>query len=207
MALSKRELAEMLYDYGERIFLSILGFSIILRFLPYVTKSPVDAILLVSELAAVGMIVIRKRATTGIDLSPQAIFVALIGTTGGLLVQPGGTALIPETVAAAIMICGGLLNISAKVALNRSFGLTAANRGVKRRGPYQLMRHPMYAGYIATQIGFLLANPTGWNMMLYAIAWTGQILRIRAEERVLTQDEEYRAYASAVPYRLAPGVY
>lgn len=208
MSPSKRELAELIYDYAERIFLTILGFSIIIRFLPSIGRHPVDAILLVSELAAVAMIVIRKRATTGIDLSAQAILVALVGTTGGLLVQPGGgSGLIPEWLAAAVMVTGGLLNIAAKVALNRSFGLTAANRGVKRSGPYRLMRHPMYAGYITTQIGFLLANPTAWNLTLYAIAWTAQILRIRAEERVLSKDAAYQAYAAAVPFRLAPGVY
>ena len=97
MSPSKRELAELIYDYAERIFLTILGFSIIIRFLPSIGRHPVDAILLVSELAAVAMIVIRKRATTGIDLSAQAILVALVGTTGGLLVQPGGgSGLIPE---------------------------------------------------------------------------------------------------------------
>ena len=128
-------------------------------------------------------------------------------TTGGLLVHPGGQALIPEWVAGIVMIGGALLNISAKVALNRSFGLAAANRGVKHKGVYQLMRHPMYAGYITTQFAFLLANPTAWNLAVYLAAWSAQLLRIQAEERVLSQDAAYRAYSASVPWRLAPGVY
>lgn len=206
MTQSKRDLVDLLYDYAERIFLTILGFSIIIRFLPSIGRHPVDAILLVSEIAAVVMIIFRKRAKLT-DLTPYAILVALVGTTGGLMVHPGGAALIPEWIAGIVMICGGLFNISAKVALNRSFGLTAANRGVKRKGPYRLMRHPMYAGYIITQFGFLLANPTTWNLVVYLVAWSAQLLRIQAEERVLGQDEAYRAYAAAVPYRLAPGLY
>lgn len=206
MTLSKRELGELVYDYAERIFLTILGFSIIIRFLPTIGRHPVDAILLVSEIAAVVMIIFRRRAKMT-DLSPYAILVALVGTTGGLMVQPGGEALIPQWIAAIVMICGGLFNISAKISLNRSFGLAAANRGVKRKGPYRLMRHPMYAGYIITQCAFLLVNPTTWNLVVYLVAWSAQLLRIQAEERVLGQDEAYRAYAAAVPYRLAPGVY
>lgn len=206
MALSKRELAELVYDYAERIFLTVLGFAIIIRFLPSVGRNAVDTILLVSEIAAVVLIIFRKRAKM-IDISPYAILVALAGTTGGLLASPGGEALIPEWVAALVMICGALLNISAKVSLNRSFGLTAANRGVKRQGPYRFMRHPMYAGYILTQGAFLLVHPTAWNIGVYAMAWTAQLLRIAAEEKVLGQDADYRAYSAAVPYRLAPGVY
>ncbi len=34
-----------------------------------------------------------------------------------------------------------------KVLLGLSFGVVAANRGVKIGGPYSFIRHPMYAGY------------------------------------------------------------
>jgi protein-S-isoprenylcysteine O-methyltransferase Ste14 len=135
------------------------------------------------------------------------VTIALVGTTAGLLVQPGGDNLGPAWAGGLIMLIGGLLSIAAKVSLNRSFGLTAANRGIKRDGPYRFMRHPMYAGYMITQAGFFLANPTGWNLSVYAIAWGVQILRILAEEKVLNQDETYREYAGAVPFRLVPGVF
>src|SRR5438093_1166549 len=84
------------------------------------------------------------------------------------------------------------------------FGLAAANRGVKRAGPYRLLRHPMYAGYALTQIAFLLLNPGLWNLAVYALSWGVQVLRIRAEERVLLEDPAYRAYAGEVRYRLLP---
>jgi protein-S-isoprenylcysteine O-methyltransferase Ste14 len=108
---------------------------------------------------------------------------------------------------ALIMIAGLLLSISAKVALNRSFGVTAANRGVKREGPYRLLRHPMYAGYALTQVAFLLLNPCAWNLAIYALSWTVQVLRIGAEERLLLEDPAYQAYAGRVRFRLAPGLY
>ncbi|WP_276509041.1 methyltransferase family protein, partial [Microvirga aerophila] len=84
---------------------------------------------------------------------------------------------------------------------------SAANRGVKTQGPYSLIRHPMYIGYVATQVGFLLFNSTVWNLAIYSGAWTLQVLRILAEERTLSKDPEYKAYALAVRYRLVPGVF
>jgi protein-S-isoprenylcysteine O-methyltransferase Ste14 len=197
---------EVIYDYAERAFVTILGASIILRFLPTLASHPFNAVLLASECAAVAMILLRKRAQR-MDISAYAVTIALVGTTAGLLVQPGGDNLGPAWAGGLIMLIGGLLSIAAKVSLNRSFGLTAANRGIKRDGPYRFMRHPMYAGYMITQAGFFLANPTAWNLSVYAVAWGVQILRILAEEKVLNQDATYREYAGAVPFRLVPGVF
>src|SRR5439155_11353335 len=119
--------------------------------------------------------------------------VAFLGTSAPLLVMAQGGGWLPAGLGSALMITGLLINISAKVALNRSFGLAAANRGVKRAGPYRLLRHPMYAGYALTQVTFLLLNPGLWNLAIYALAWSVQILRIRAEERVLLEDPAYQA--------------
>jgi protein-S-isoprenylcysteine O-methyltransferase Ste14 len=197
---------ERAYDYAERAFVTLLGLSIILRFLPGLAQRPFDTILLASECAAVAMVLFRKRARRT-DLSPYAVAIALTGTTAGLLVRPGGQPAVPDLASGLVMITGALLSIAAKVCLNRSFGLTAANRGVKRTGPYRAVRHPMYAGYILTQIGFLLAHPTAWNAAVYAVAWSLQLLRITAEEKVLREDPAYRDYAAGVRARLIPGVY
>lgn len=197
---------DLAFDYGERLFLSVLCGGIVLRLLPTLADNPMNLLLVVSETAAVVMIVLRRPAQQT-DLSAYAVLVALAGTAGGLLVRPGGDPLVAGWIAGLMMVTGILFNISAKVSLNRSFGMTAANRGVKRQGPYRLMRHPMYVGYAITQLGFLLMNPTLWNLSVYAIAWTAQLLRIGAEERVLNNDPEYRAYAGAVRYRLVPGLY
>jgi protein-S-isoprenylcysteine O-methyltransferase Ste14 len=200
------KVAERAYDLAERAFVALLSGSIILRFLPSLADHPFNAVLLASECAVVAITLFRRRAET-VDLSAYAITIALAGTTAGLMVRPDASGPVPGWVGGLIMIGGGLLSIAAKVALNRSFGLAAANRGVKRKGPYRLMRHPMYAGYILTQAGFLMCNPSAWNIGVYLIAWTVQLLRIAAEEKVLVEDEAYRAYASTVRFRLAPGVY
>jgi protein-S-isoprenylcysteine O-methyltransferase Ste14 len=65
----------------------------------------------------------------------------------------------------------------------------------------------MYLGYFITQIGFLFANLTGWNLTVYLFAWSIQLLRIRGEEQFLMQDQAYQDLASRVRFRLLPGLY
>ena len=102
-----------------------------------------------------------------------------------LLVRPeNGAQLVPVAVTTTLMMAGLCVNISAKLFLNRSFGVVAANRGIKRGGPYRLVRHPMYFGYILTQVGFVLASFKLTTLALYLVAWTFQILRIREEEKL-----------------------
>jgi len=91
--------------------------------------------------------------------------------------------------------------------LGRSFGIVAANRGVVSSGPYRLVRHPIYLGYLVTHAGFLLSNTSVRNVAIYAAAYVFQFARIYAEERILAQDGEYREYLRSVRYRLFPEVY
>jgi protein-S-isoprenylcysteine O-methyltransferase Ste14 len=108
----------------------------------------------------------------------------------------------------ALLALGGFaLQISAKLTLRRSFGIVAANRGVKVGGPYRFVRHPMYAGYVMTHVGFLLHNPSLWNFGVYGLAFGCQVARILAEERVLLQDQGYRDFAARTRYRLLFGVF
>jgi protein-S-isoprenylcysteine O-methyltransferase Ste14 len=196
----------IVFDILERALLLLLGLSAIVRLAPQVAHAPHVALILISEGLGVAFILIRRRALHG-DYSPYAAAIAFLGTAAPLFVTAPGHPLIPVALGVGIMVAGLLLNISAKVVLNRSFGLAAANRGVKHAGPYRFLRHPMYAGYMTTQAAFLLLNPCPWNLVVYAFAWTVQILRIAAEERILLEDPAYQDYADQVRFRLAPGLY
>ena len=91
--------------------------------------------------------------------------------------------------------------------LGRSFGIVAANRGLKVGGPYRLVRHPIYFSHTITLTGFLVANFHPLNAALVAVILTCQLLRIRAEERVLTGSGSYADYKAKVRWRLVPGLY
>lgn len=115
--------------------------------------------------------------------------------------------MVPEVLAAGVQVVGVLLQIAAKWSLRRSFGLLPANRGVVISGPYRIVRHPMYLGYLVTDIGFLVANFGVRNVVVVLVQWTLQIVRVLKEEQLLSKDIAYRDYMSRVRYRLIRGVF
>jgi hypothetical protein len=73
------------------------------------------------------------------------------------------------------------------------------------RGPYTLVRHPIYTGYLVTHVGFLMAHPTAQNVAVILIADAALILRALMEERVLSADTLYQQYCRRVGWHLVPG--
>jgi protein-S-isoprenylcysteine O-methyltransferase Ste14 len=91
--------------------------------------------------------------------------------------------------------------------LGRSFGIVAANRGIKTWGAYSLVRHPAYTGYLVSYLGYVAENTSVRNLVLLAVATAGQLVRIAEEERMLRVDDAYRRYLTRVRHRLIPYVY
>jgi protein-S-isoprenylcysteine O-methyltransferase Ste14 len=169
--------------------------------------SLIDIWLLASEGAAT-FFILTHRLTNNMSLRPGDWLLTFIAAFFPLFVSPSAaTAVLPLPMCAALMAAGSLLQVMAKLTLRRSFGLAPANRGVKVGGPYRLLRHPMYAGYLLTHIAFLGAHPNLWNFGLYAAALTAQCFRILAEERVLGADETYRDFMKSTRWRLIPFVF
>lgn len=194
----------LLVDVGERLLLCVLLAPYLVAFSLALPQNPGLITAVISELLVLLFILIRRPGR--LALSPYAFCVGFLGTALPLFVRPiPGSHVIP--ICQALMMFGLALSISSKLALNRRFGVVAANRGVQTRGPYSFIRHPMYAGYVITQIGFLISNPTLWNFSVYACGFVFQLLRIFEEEKLLRQDEAYEAFTQRVRYRLVPGLF
>jgi protein-S-isoprenylcysteine O-methyltransferase Ste14 len=152
--------------------------------------------------------VVFRKPSDKMSTRPSDWMFALAGSAMPLLIHSTLTdPIVPPILCYGLVIIGLFTQVSAKIVLGRSFGIVAANRGVKSVGPYRLIRHPMYAGYTMTHIGLWLAAPSLFNALLYVIALLLQIARILREERVLRQDPAYQALVARVPYRLLPGVF
>ncbi len=196
-------------DLVEKAIVATFMTFLAARMVPIViaTGALPPLLLLISESMVVLFILLRRPSET-LSRRGSDWLVGLAGTLVPLLaIAPQGQALAPVLVIETLMIGGMVLQISAKLILRRSFGVVAANRGVKASGPYRLVRHPMYAGYALTHIGFLLAGPTVWNIAVYSATVALQVRRILAEERVLGQDPAYRALIEKTRYRLVPFVF
>lgn len=171
------------------------------------SSNPFWPLLLISE-AAIVIFTMLRRPTDKLSMELGDWLLAMTATCAGLLIRPG-VMLVPalEWVGLAIYAGGNVVQAWAKLTLRRSFGVAPANRGVKINGPYRFVRHPMYAGYLVTHVSVLLLMFSPINLVIYAIGWWAQILRLLAEERLLSQDPEYAAYMQQVRWRLIPGVF
>jgi len=96
--------------------------------------------------------------------------------------------------------------------LNLSFGIVAANRGVKNSGLYKIVRHPMYAGYFLSLSCFAMQNVPDEaslirNGIILTVTLIGLIIRIKYEEDLLIKDPQYKKLLKTTPYRLIPKVW
>lgn len=160
---------------------------------------------ILSEGLIVVLLLIR-RPTVKISTSVRDWFVAFSGTVFPLLISRGGDPLM-FNVGISFLLFGIITHVGAKLSLFRSFGVVPANRGVKVKGLYAIVRHPMYAGYFYTHIGFLLTAPSLWNFAVYTCTWGLLLSRIFAEESILLRSPDYQEYKERVRYRLIPGVF
>jgi protein-S-isoprenylcysteine O-methyltransferase Ste14 len=165
------------------------------------------ALLVVSESLGV-VLILTRRFAKAVSTHPLDWTLSLIAVNAPLLAVPAAASTFtPPQIPIALMFAGMMLQISAKAALWRSYGLIPANRGVKTRGPYRFVRHPMYAGYTLIHIGFLLGFPSLQNFLLYLTTLLIEVARLLREELILNKDPLYREYATCVRYRLLPGVF
>jgi protein-S-isoprenylcysteine O-methyltransferase Ste14 len=163
--------------------------------------------LLLTEGYTLTLVLIARRASLR-DLSPIAVIATIYAMFFFALVRADDTRrFLPESVGVGLL-CGALLwQFAAKLTLGRAFGLLPACRGIVVAGPYRVVRHPIYLGYLVGHIGFLLVNFSLRNVLVLATLYTAQVVRIVLEERLLSADAEYRSYKRRVRWRLIPGLF
>lgn len=193
-----------LIHLAECAFLLLLAYLVIYRLLPAVPQHPQIVVFLIAELLGVVLIVLQRPGNVAVGLKP--VLVGFGGTGAALLIVPNGVQLAPDFVSTTLIVGGVALSIIAKLSLRRSFGLVAANRGVKSGGLYRLVRHPMYMAYIVNHIGYLMLYLSAWNVAIYAVTWVLLWMRTEEEEKILNADPGYREYAARVRSRLVPGL-
>ena len=197
-------LVPRLIDFAERA-------TVVVAFICYIVGNfdPhrwLNLVVACTDVVTVWYVLVRRPATS-VSPDPADWIMALGGTLLAMLARPGGQPLVSPAVAVALVADGTLLSLAAKFSLNRSFGLAPANRGVRMRGAYVFIRHPMYLGYALIHIAYLLMNPTRLNAILIGATCACQCWRILREERWLMQDRAYRRYARIVRFRMIPGLF
>jgi protein-S-isoprenylcysteine O-methyltransferase Ste14 len=155
---------------------------------------------------AFAVFTVGRAGPRRLSRSPVAILACAVAIGGVLAFEgpapstPEGLMLIGELV--AIASCAWLL-VSVAF-LGRNFGVLPAARGLVTRGPYRVVRHPVYLGEIGACTGLALAAPSPVNAAVLGALLLAQTVRMRLEERALCDAfPEYEAYALSTP-RLVP---
>ena len=171
------------------------------------THSLVGAVFLAEQLWIVVAYIVRRPARR-VSQRPVDWLLAFGGTFGGVLFRPDGAHLHwGIVVGLGFQLAGLAVCVASFFALGRSFGFAPADRGLRRRGPYALVRHPIYASYFLLQFGYVLQSISVRNALVMTFVCSCNIGRALAEERFLGASADYVAYRTKVPWRLAPGVW
>lgn len=154
---------------------------------------------------------IRRRTIKGQRATLRQAAVAIVGTfllnVVAYLPIEDSTSTASLIASGAVVLIGTLFTIWSLAILGRCFGLFPEVRGLVLRGPYRLVRHPVYLGEVVSALGLVLAKPHPLVLAVFTAFVVLQYWRTTYEERALTAayPGEYGAYARQVP-RLVPGL-
>src|SRR3954452_8573681 len=145
----------------------------------------------------------RGRSAVGVlaALGSQFAFIAV-----GVVAQdtvPGTRVVVSEV----LLVAGMLVAVASVAVLGRCFGVLPDVRGLVTRGPYRIVRHPLYLGELVSALGLVIGAS---RPALAGAAWIAcvavQVVRTRYEEAGLRAEfPEYDEYAEHTR-RLIPGV-
>ncbi len=147
------------------------------------------------------------RART-LGLVPRIAAIAGTYLSVGIVLLPPVQLSAPLYVIATLLILGGtVFALYSVLKLGRSLSMLPEARQLVTRGPYALIRHPLYLGEGIALVGLTLQFMSPWALMVFGLQCACQVARMTSEERVLSSVfPEYRNYMAHTA-RLLPQIY
>jgi protein-S-isoprenylcysteine O-methyltransferase Ste14 len=146
-------------------------------------------------------IAIREPARSP-SRDPRAFVTCAVAIVSAVALQPPAEATpAGELVGGETLALAGVIWVLVSVlALGRCFGVLPEARGLVTRGPYRLVRHPVYLGELAACAGLTIAALGPFNLACFAVLCAAQRVRMGMEERALARAfPDYEAYAARTP--------
>jgi protein-S-isoprenylcysteine O-methyltransferase Ste14 len=92
----------------------------------------------------------------------------------------------------ALAIAGVAFAIWARVTLGRNWSglvmMVREGQGLVQRGPYAIVRHPIYAGILAAVVGTALTRGTLASWLGVAAGFVGVLIRVEIEDRLMAAE-------------------
>lgn len=154
------------------------------------------------------LLIRRAPVTKAKGLQPR--ITAVVGTFMVALIAflPADEPTLAQSIAGmALIAVGSVLSAVVISYLGQSFSIMAEARELVTRGPYSLVRHPLYVAEEIAVAGAVVIN-FSLPVLLFLMVHIGfQIQRARNEEVVLSETfPRYQSYSQRTP-RFIPGVY
>ena len=161
----------------------------------------------VAGAVVMGVISLVRFPPRAVNMTGKAFLSTAAALVFPVLVRPTPvSAGIAASIAPVIVVCGLMLSLVARLYMGRSFGILPGNRGIVTGGPFRVVRHPIYSGWLLLATGYLLSHWSWINFLIVSTALPFMLWRILLEEQLLLDDPEYREYVQGVHFRLIPGV-
>ena len=158
---------------------------------------------------AIGALLTKR--TTRIQTASSRLIQGVLAASGFLLLlRPDmsigllGRRILPESAAAAyiglgLTACGAAVALWARIFLGKNWSATVTvkqDHEIIRRGPYALVRHPMYSGFLLGMLGTAIAIGEVRGVLAIALAFLGWWLKLQTEEQFMTDQfgAEYVQY-------------
>jgi protein-S-isoprenylcysteine O-methyltransferase Ste14 len=199
--------ARRLASAASNVALAALFFSELFRG-GFAHDHSVSNIIWIAGAAMMGLFALVRIAP-----KTELVSFATITATGGMMLIPLFMTSEPnhggrfQHIGEVLELAGIMLTQVSRIYLGRSFGLLPANRGIVSSGPFRLIRHPVYLGWLILTAGFVTVNPSWRNLLVTIAILPFMFARIGQEETLLQTDREYSAYSERTRYRLIPGLY
>jgi protein-S-isoprenylcysteine O-methyltransferase Ste14/uncharacterized membrane protein (UPF0127 family) len=161
---------------------------------------------MIAQEALLVVLLLTRRRSMATSSRPFDWAVAVCATFLPLLMRPADVGPL-RWLGQPIQMIALVLALVATGCLGRSIGVVAADRGIKTAGVYRLLRHPMYAAYLISYVGYTASYPSPRNCVITAITLLAMNARAGVEERFLARTPAYREYLERVRWRFAPYLY
>lgn len=154
---------------------------------------------------------IRTKRTTRIQSGASRLLQGLLTTGGAVLLFASrinidwlSVSLWPDSAAIAytgawLTVAGVAFAVWARFAIGQNWSARVTikqDHELVRRGPYALVRHPIYSGILLAIVGTALAVDESRGLIAIALVATGFWLKLRTEESFMLQQfgDKYRTY-------------
>ena len=196
--------------FADLLLFCVTAIELVILFLLTPTFTITDWIYVLQHLIVLGIALTRRypKVRDYSVASSVAVGIAYVYPYAQVIYlrwSPGYVA-SPAAGLVLVTLAAGLSLVSL-LTMGRRFGVRPALRGLVTSGPYRFVRHPMYLSYMLADIGYNLQEWNFVTLLLVLAGWISLLYRIHAEERMVSQHDEWPAYVALVRYRLFPGMW